>query len=354
MGMFINTIFFVPRLLLRERFHGAVLGILFAIVIGSVFAFVFTKAMSQYPGQGISEIFRQRMPSWIRVPFLLFLGCMWGTAGCIIILAFSNITLRFLSPETDPTVLLLCYCGICMWTATFRPRAVLHVAEFVIILNLPFVLYIMYKSLTNPLFDWNEVKVLSDYVWRMPSWNVLSAATYPFSSYINLALYNRMYKSTKVTHLWLIPLIGTFVLLVSFVVPIGLLGVDAVSDYLYVWITATDSLRMEFGFIERVSYLFLFIYIGFSLLFVTVSWNVGSLLLRDAVGKREIRVRNLKIPLTWLICGGFALVTFLIAVKTNDKTLIRVVSQWQSLRFAAEFLLVAVVGWMGWRQKHAG
>ncbi|TJY43966.1 hypothetical protein E5161_00770 [Cohnella pontilimi] len=353
LNMFINTIFFVPRILLAKRYDGAISSILLAIVIGSLLAFLFTSAMNRLNGQGLPEMLEKSFPFAIRAPLLIYFGIMWCAAGSIILIAFSHITQRYLNPDMNPNILLLCYCGIGWWAATFRPMAILNAAEIIILVQLPFVLYIMMKTLLNREFDWDELRVLTDYIWRMPSWTSLAAATYGFTGYINFALYNRLYKNMKVKHRWLIPLLGTSVMFVSIFVPIGLLGVDAVADYLYTWISTADTTRIRFGFVERIVYLFLFIYIGFCLLFIAITWNIGSLLVLSCVKRDNVKIRKHNVSMKTVVCGLFAVVTLVLGMLSNDKRLLEFVTQWLSVRFVSEVFLVALVVWLSWRRKHA-
>lgn len=344
--MLINTIFFVPRILLAERFDGAIMALVAAVGIGSALALVFTKSLGRFPGKGLPEIFASYLPLSIRTPILLFLGIMWGIAGSIILIAFSFITNRFLSPETSPELLLVCFCGICCWASTRKPSAIISVTEVIMLVNLPIVAFIMYKSFSQKLFDWDSVKLMTDYTFKIPSWTLLAAATYPFTGYINFALYNRYFKELKVAHLWLIPVIGAFVLFTSIIVPIGLLGSSAAGDYLYTWISAADTLRMQFGFIERVVFLFLFIYIGYSLLFVTITWNIGIKLICGCLPQRLKKTKRSRIVALWCVAGVIAAVTYWTGVISNDKGMIDSVKIWLNLRLGSEIVLVALTAFL--------
>lgn len=352
--MFINTIFFVPRLLLNDRFNGMVMAMVMSIVIGSSCAILFTKSMGKFPGQGISDIFKHWLPGFVRVPLLLYFGIMWTIAGSIILISFTMISIRFLNPEASVMIVLLCFCGIGCWAAIHRPQSILYVTEVVICLNLPVIAYIMYKALTSSWFKWDAVLILGDYAFKFPTWKALSAATYSFAGYINLSVYNREFKSTKIKMLWLIPIIGIVVLFTSVVVPVGLLGIDKVDSYIYTWITSADTLRMKFGLIERVLYLFLFVYIGFSLSFITITWNIGSKLIVECFQKQTIQFKKWAIPTQAVCCVLIAVITFIGGLILTDKLLIQFVTQWLMLRFGGEITLVALVVWLAWRsvRKH--
>ena len=70
--MFVNTIFFAPRLLLMQRFSGGVMATILAVFIGSIYAILFLWAISKFPGEGIPEIFERTFPAFIRTPFSFF------------------------------------------------------------------------------------------------------------------------------------------------------------------------------------------------------------------------------------------------------------------------------------------
>lgn len=352
--MFINTIFFIPRLLLEERFSGAIMAMMIAVVLGSAYAILFMKAIAKFPGQNIADIFERMLPRAIRVPQLVFFGIMWAISGSIVLIAFATIAIRFLNPEASLTILLFCFCGICCWSSAHEPKSILFVTEIVMWLNAPVIAYIMYKSITSNWFVWDAIRILSDYTSKLPSWKALAAATYTFTGYINMAVYNREFKPAKIRMLWLVPIIGIVVLFTSIIVPVGLLGVDHVDDYIYTWITSADTLHMQFGVITRIVYLFLFAYIGFSLVFITLTWNIGAKLIASCFKKQTIQIRKLAVPmhLPWSIV--FAVVTFVAGLFTTDKMVIEFVGQWLMVRWAAESFLVATIVWMAWRsvRKH--
>ncbi|MFB9328735.1 GerAB/ArcD/ProY family transporter [Paenibacillus aurantiacus] len=351
-GMLINTIFFVPRILLEERYNGAVTAVFCGIVLGTILSFLFIWAMNRHPGKGIPELFAAVLPPYIRIPILLYLFLMWAISGSIILIAFSFIVVRFLSPETSHMLILVCFCCMCCWAATRRPLAIIGILEVIMLINIPLVIFIMGKSVSSPFIEWDSVRIFTDYIFHKPSWTALSAATYPFTGYINLSIYNRMFKKSKIKQLWLIPLIGASVLLISFFIPIALLGERAVGDYLYTWISAVDTLRMQYGFIERVVYLFLFIYISFSLLFITLTWNIALLLMRSSVPSITETSERSKVIANWVVAIAISVITCICGLLTNDKQLIEFTKFWLSLRFTSEMLLVGLVVWISWRVKH--
>ncbi|WP_274362962.1 GerAB/ArcD/ProY family transporter [Paenibacillus thermotolerans] len=351
--MVINTIFFVPRLLLEERFDGAITAMMICIPLGTLLAFLFTKGMSRFPGLGLPEILERFLTSWLRVPLQIFLGIMWFIAGTVILAAFSLIAVRVISPDIPRVLLLLCSILVTCWSSTRKQLAVVNVMEIGILLSLPFIAFITFKALSNELMDWDAVRSMSDYMLRPPSWQSMSAASYIFTGYLNLALTNRLYKDTRVKHLWLIPVMGTIICFTSFFVPIGFHGTQAVNEYIFVWFSTADSIIMHFGFIERVLFVFLFMYIGLALLFTTLTWNIGLTLIRSCFRKRlgqnkkRIRIFN------WAVSLAVGAGSLLYGSVINEKELVNTAAYWFNLRLPVEIFLVGLVAFLGWRSKHA-
>lgn len=345
--MLINTIVYVPRVLIEARYHGAITAIIIAIPLGSLLAFLFYRGMRSFPGLGIPEIFKQYLPAYLRFPILVFLGIMWFAAGSIVVVAFSHITLRFLNPNASLTNMVLCFVLVGCWTATFSSSAILFGLEIILLIALPIQGFIIYKAFQNEAFDWNAVLAMSEYVLVIPSWDTLSAATYLFTGYISISLFNRLFEWKKQLHyFWIIPIAGIIISFNTFFIPIGILGTLAVDDYLDIWVNTSDSLRMQYGLIERVLFLYLFLYIGLSLIFITTCWHVGTELVKSVFPKQP---KFLK----WVIVGTVGAGTLLYSHFFNEKQLYHYAQQWFNLRFAVELLLVTIVFILGRRKKHA-
>ena len=60
--MIANAITFVPLILIMDRFNGAVLSMLISVPVGVLFIYIFGKALSRFPGEGIPEIFDRYYP----------------------------------------------------------------------------------------------------------------------------------------------------------------------------------------------------------------------------------------------------------------------------------------------------
>ncbi|WP_162848560.1 GerAB/ArcD/ProY family transporter [Paenibacillus nanensis] len=350
MCMLINIMLNVPTFLIERRYDGAVMGILAAVVSGSLCAVVFIKALRQFPNQGLPEIFRSYLPPAIRVPLLLYLGIMWLIAGLIVLITFSRILQRFLDPDIDILILRIFLILICSFLAAGSSRSILYTAEIVILLHVPFVALLLVKALGHEYMDWEAVKAVGQFVRKTPDLEIISVASYIFTGYINMAVFNRFFrKEDKIRGLWLIPLAGFAVLFTTFFIPIGYHGTEGVASFIYVWVSTADSIRMEFGFVERVIYMFLLIYLSISLLFITMTWHVGAELLKDVFSKKQwAQEDDQRFNWTrWLICLLFSPTCIVTLRFLNEKNYLELTDEWLIVRYISEVALVLIVFWLG-------
>lgn len=347
MSMLTNTIFFIPTILVEQRFNGALLGIGFSVISGCICIYLFSKGMGRFPGKDLPDIFRLFFPRWFRIPYVFFLGFMWFTAGGIIVIAYSRIIQRFVNPEFNLFVLIGFFLTVCCWLASGKSRSILYMAEIILVLNVPFIILLLFKAVTSPELDWDAVRVMTHYSTQMPSFPIVSTATYVFTGYVNWVVFNREFSGLVLKHTWAIPVTGLLVMLSSFLIPIGLHGTIGVESYVHLWVSTADSLRLEFGFIERVIYIFLVLYLSVSLLFVCVTWHVGGELMKSAAQDLQIRQKWIG---NWLPFIVMSILVLLTVQYFNEKQFLEVAKWWFIIRYPSECMLVIMVYWLGKRK----
>ncbi|PYI56892.1 hypothetical protein [Paenibacillus flagellatus] len=350
MCMLINTMMFVPSILLTYRHEGAVPALALAVPIGVGFAMLFAKSLSRHPGTGIPGIMRP-LPAVLRVPLLLYLGLMWFVAGGIVVYAFSDLTQRFVLPDTRLQLLLLLYGSAVAWCASRSSRTVLYVMEIMLTVSVPLIAFVLYKTIANEYFSWLAVwDTVSDHAFDRPSFTALCAATYVYTGYINMAAFNRVFDQKLSTrYWWAIGMAGFGVLLTSFLIPIGLHGTVGVTDYVYVWVTTADAIRAEYGFVERIMFVYLLLFLGLTLVFGSVTWHVGAELLKGAFPGNDAADRPSAVSL--LICFGLLAIMIVAAYKTNVKELSAFAEGRLKLRFVSEAAFVLLVAFLARRRR---
>ncbi|WP_150270218.1 hypothetical protein [Paenibacillus tepidiphilus] len=281
MNSLINIIIFVPRELIDGRFTGTQAAIPLAVLSGTLITFMFTAVIRKFPGKGVPEIFAASLPKFTVPPLLVIFGLLWCTAGLITLLSFVDITLRFISPDTRPLIVLLSFLVVVCFSVRMEPLSLLYGLEMMLAISLPLIVYATFKAVVNPAFSWDAVLQTFTYSLHTPNWNSFLAATFSFSGYINMAIFNRLFHQLKLKplHIVIVAVQGFIILLLSFLVPIGYFGTIGVGKHIYTWFSTADSIRIETFLIERMLFIFYMAYLPLSLVSVVIHWHVGKELL---------------------------------------------------------------------------
>lgn len=295
MNCLINIVNFVPRELIDARFKGAQTSILLASVLGTFMIYLFTSLMSKFPGKGIPEIYNASLPKLLVSPFITLFALLWCLAGTITLLSFVDITLRFISPDTGPIYIIISFLAIVCFGARMDSLSLLYGLEMMLGISMPLILYTTFKAVTNPDFNWDAVMQIMTYAPHAPDLKSIVAATFSFSGYVNLAIFNRVFGKLKLKHRWIMGVQGFVVLLLTFFVPIGYYGTVGVERHIYTWFSTADSIRIESFLIERMLYIFYFAYLTMSLVSVIIHWHIGKEMLMSLFKTSTQKVSRTKL-----------------------------------------------------------
>lgn len=353
LSMLINAILFVPRILMDDRYDGAILSMVLGPLIGGVFMYLFTGSMLKFRGQGLPEIMRQSLPKAISVPLLLVMGSASFISGALVLINYAFIVSRYLNTETPMYVLLILFVIVVSFGAMQSSKTVLYITELTMILSLPLLLFSIFKAYTNQNMNYDQVRAMIDYAWILPSWKSLSVSTYAVTGYISLSILNRVFTgSQSFKHRWAIPFLGLSILFTAFFVPIGILGTDGVNDYIFTWVSTADAVRMKYAFIERVVYIFLLIYLGISYLFALITWHVGSEMLSGCLTKNQPNTSEVNSVLPHVIsCTVFAIGTVIVGNMLGEDDLFSVSTNWMMIRSPLDIFVVLTVYFLSNRRK---
>ncbi|SEP18711.1 GerAB/ArcD/ProY family transporter [Paenibacillus sp. OV219] len=353
MTMMINLFLFVPRILIENRFHGAVMALIVGGAIGSLLAFLFTIAIRSFPGMGLPEIVRESMPAWIWKPLLLFFALYWFVSGTSIVNIISIMIVRFFNQNIKLTFLNIFFVLICIWAATRPTRTVLFGQEIAMVLCLPLLIFILAKAYSNNMMDWDAIRTVANYVGHPPSLIALSSASIVMIGYVNFCIFNRNFKQEgKIRYRWVLPIMGYLTLATTFFVPIGFHGTIGVGDYIHVWVATTDSLRMKYGFFDRVVYLFVLTYILLSFVYVSVVWHIAAELAKGCFSSKKPNLDKVETPaLSWCICCIFGLLTILYQWAVKERMEAAYANYWIHIRFWSEIVLVCFLCYVARRKR---
>lgn len=338
-----NLIFYVPRLLIHYRYTGAVSSMLVGTLIGSLLAVLFLNALNRFPSKGIPEIMEYSHSKALSRVVSFVLGMHWFAAAMLPLLVYGYVLTRFLNPDATPVLMVSLLAVVCAYAASRSTLTIMLLMEIGLIANAPLMIFIMVKALTNHNFNWDAVHTIANYVTVGPKFAAIAASTYLFAGYMHMAIYNRLFPPNfrYRYYFWLVPMIGFMFLLVSFFIPIGFHGTEAVTKYLYVWAATADSMVMSYGFLERVLFLYLFVFLNLTLIHSMSVWHQSMEFFKSAFLHQKPKVDSLKTPTSnYVICGIFVTVTLCFMLLTDERIDYIVTTQWVKIRFVLEILVV--------------
>ncbi|NYE06654.1 hypothetical protein F4694_003434 [Bacillus niacini] len=127
----------------------------------------------------------------------------------------------------------------------------------------------------------------------MPKISAVAVASYIFSGYANIIIFNRLFKvKIKRINLLVIFEISLLTLFTSVMIPIGMHGIDSVGEYMYPWIIMVDTIRLPYSPIERALFIFLMLYVNISLISVAVHWHVAFELIKGTFSEKNTEKKN--------------------------------------------------------------
>ncbi|WP_255286722.1 hypothetical protein [Bacillus sp. AFS076308] len=233
LNMIINVIIFVPKILIRYRYEGAVMATILSIPIGVALTYFYSTAITKFSEQGLPEILDNTKHRWLKI---LHLGCvqlLWFSAGLLTLVGFIDILARFVNPEMPKFLLLLIYLAAIFLIIQMPTERVMYLLEIVLFLNTPLILFIIFKAYTNEFLNWDSILEVGTHIFKWPSLKAFAAATYCFSGYGNLIIFNRVIKGKlKVWNFIIITVLGLINAFTTFLIPIGFHGSDGAQQYL--------------------------------------------------------------------------------------------------------------------------
>ena len=346
--MLANIIAFVPRMLLDERYGGAVMSMLLAVPLSTGLCSLLIYAMGSFPQCTVVDIFKKTLSVWIWAPVLIFFIGMWYLAGMTTLFSFADITKRFINPSLPPHHAMGLYAGLLVFMIQLGSRRALYTLELLLVLQVPLILFIMMKATFNENLLLDAIVEAGTYLFHMPSWQSLAAATYVFTGYLNLVIYNGVFhRPVKLRVVWIVLAVGLLNLTTTYFIPIGMHGMDGVGELLYMWFTTADSIRLEYGFVERLIFIFLLLYLNISLLSAFVHWHVALQLIKGFMPAKE----KLQSTLSWIVGALFAVGGIATAYWMTEHEMFGFTSGWVSLRLASEIVLVAGIAALAWRER---
>ncbi|WP_212951839.1 GerAB/ArcD/ProY family transporter [Siminovitchia terrae] len=324
-NMTANMISAVPKILLDHRMAGTIVSILLSVIFGLILFYINGNFFNQFPGKDFPALLKEYAPSWMYWPFTLLIASVWFAAGLMTLITYSFMLKRFLTPDMPITWIASSFLIVISFGILMNTKSVLYTVENVLIFSLPLVLFLIYKSFSSEQFEWDFVREAIMHFNHLPNYSAFSAASFIFAGVSNMIIFNRAFTQTKTRVTWkqmsIIGSVGTLVLTALYLSPIGLNGFEKIEHLVYPAISTSDTLRMKFGIIERVLYLFLPLFLAISFLNLLIHWHVAIETCKNVIWfkKFEWKKNNLT-PYLYLII--FWIITLILVNALSEYTLL--------------------------------
>ena len=346
----INLVNYVPRILIQDRYNGSIISLMISLPIGILFLYLFAKMIAKFPQQGLPEIVSNSLPKWVGKPLLILMGCVWFMSSIITLVGFLDITIRYISPDVSPYIVLagfLILVGLC---ARLDSESILYALEIVLFMTIPLIIYMVWRVFSSPYFQWDATKQIFTYLWEMPRYQTVASATYIFTGYINMVIFNRVFKKVKIRHIWLFTIVALFTLLISMFAPIGILGAEGAGEHVYPAFSSVDSLRIRYFIIERMIYVFYVVYMCLSLVNSIIHWHVSKELIVGALHTKQAgtssssnMANKKKRKIEWWVLSIFSGIVIACSIILDQFSLNEMAVLFLNIRFAGEFALLALM-----------
>ncbi|MFP3125875.1 spore germination protein [Ectobacillus funiculus] len=285
-NMLANIVASVPRILLDAREKGAIASMILALIIASMVTYITASFFNKFPGKGLPELLKEYTPKWVTIPLLMILTFGWFSSGLTTLINYSFLLKRFLTPDMSIQWIVSIFLCFISFGILMSSKSVLYTIETVLVFNIPLVFIIMIKAYTSEGMEWDFIKKSAMYIYHTPSYSAFSAFLFSAAGAGNLIIFNRVFtKKQRITwlQLGLIFFMLTGSLATTYFVPMGYNGFESVDRIVYPWIRTSDAMRLDFGFVERVLFIFLMLYLAVSFLSILMHWHVAIELLKKVI-----------------------------------------------------------------------
>ena len=341
--MITNIVSSNPKLLLRYSDQGAIPSMIAAVCAGLIFTYVVATFFNKFPGEGLPELLKKFTPTWFTKFVLFILSINFYIAGLFTLSTYTFILKRFLTPEMSIFIVILSFILFISFGILMKTHSVMYTIEIVLILFSPVFLFILIKAYTSPVFNWDFVRIAMMHINHLPDMNSFTTATFILMGSVNLVIFNRVFTKQQKFSFKSLLMVGGMsiaVLFTTYFVPIGFGGFDQIKDLIYPWISTTDSMRMKFGLVERVTFIFMLLFLGIALLSITIHWHATFHLVTNLFPQKKLKWKNVDVT-SYLIIIIFWVLAFIVTIKLSEYQLYKYIMIFDN--FLPVFFLILLI-----------
>lgn len=353
--MFYHYISIVPKILLSTKDQGAIWAIIISALFGFILIYGYTNFFSQFPGKSFPEIIDPYLSKWLSYPLLFILSVIAFISGLLTLIAFVFTLKRFLTPESSISLMIFIFLLFTSYGILLNSKSILFALEVIFLIELPIIFTLLLKSFGSDKFEWDFVKIAIMHINTMPTYTSIAVSTLVYVGITNLVIFNKVFQN-RWRFDWkdyvIVVSSGLFLLIISFIIPLGLVGFDNIDTFTFPNISSSDSLRFPYGFIERVLYVTLILSLSTTFFTIIIYWHVGLQLLLSMMNIKDNEKKKRNIIISIIIIF-FWIVNYYIINNINEHELFNFRKIfYESICLFFIFLLL-VFQWIKRRAKNA-
>ncbi|WJY27396.1 GerAB/ArcD/ProY family transporter [Sporosarcina trichiuri] len=274
----------IPRLLLQDAKEGAIASMILGAAAGIAFTWIIVRFFSNHPGMDLPDLLVSYTSDWFRILVTFYFALLWYLAGAITLVMTVFLLITFLTPEMSiytitASLLVTVYFGVLLKT-----KSVLFSLEIVFVLMVPFGVLMLLKLFTSDELNWDQIQLSIMHINRLPTFTAFTSTFFMFIGCANLIIFNKYFKEKQRLSPWslgIVLLFGALMLATSYFFPIGLSGFDRIDQLIFPWISSADAIRMKYGLVERVVFIFMFIFVTIAFMSIIIHWHVAYKLINS-------------------------------------------------------------------------
>ncbi|AXI00096.1 hypothetical protein DV702_10440 [Sporosarcina sp. PTS2304] len=341
-NMIANVIATGPRILFSKSEDGVIVSMILGLFFGVVMNWLFIHSFKVFPGKSLPQILKEHTTKWISIPVLIVLSLFWYVAGLQTLVTYIDLLLHFLTPEMSVYTVFLTFVLIVSFGVLMKSRNILYSLELVLLLLFPLSIYYVAKLYFLPEINWDYIRIAMTYIDNPPDYTAFSTTVYLFIGSFDIIIFNSLIRKKVVFGIkqaLFVFALGAIAIFTMYFIPIGILGFDHISDVLYPWHLTSDSIRMKFGVIERVVFLFLFIFLAIAFSNIVIHWHVSFHLLESVCGGKNVSGKANRIR-KYILLALFWTVAIIVTIKITEYDLFQLsIYYFNSMLVVIVFLL---------------
>lgn len=320
-----NMISAVPKILFLHKTNGSLFSLFLSIPAGLLSVYLFIRFFNSFEGKDLSELVKKYFSKWISLPILSFLAITWLAAGLITLITFTFMIKRFLTPDMSILLIASLFLIFISYGILMQTKSILYTVETVLIFSIPLIAFMFIKAYRSPHFMWEFVGVAVMHSNHWPNYSAFSASLYCFLGIANLIVFNRAFPKKNFQLSWksmlFIGIVGTITIISTYLIPIGLNGFEKIDSLVYPAITTSDTLRMKFGIVERVLFIFFMFFLAVTFISLLIHWHVAIELCKNIFWLKNFKWKNTNLT-PYIFIGIFWAVTIFLTHYLNEYTLL--------------------------------